>query len=414
MISKINIKQNNIILNIEIFGFFLAFSFLPLPSSLLLFLLSSPSQMSTPKTSTSTTPNRLAKEAALEDYAWEESLLTSADVLQRPVPWERLASGGVIDAKELAMVTRLLSVSGESQWKLLEESGDAFGLLLLGLVGKLAQLEHLQYVTALIDTLLIQKESLVSIFLPLHQVRDGLPFDPFLNHLRREGGDWFVNTRVSNILGFLLLRASRYGVPCDRVSVVTTAVMKWFASHLETSEKPEILNPLLLSLRNNLRSQSSRVTFEDFGGIEILGSHLRSPHHPIIYNAMFGLWLLSYNPDLVKKSFPRSSVVPKIVETLKTIHREKVIRICIATLVNLVEGSRENTLPMHSPTWRRCQRARPPSGSCFPQTFPRSLAKSGRSYARGSTPAHPTAPPPCTCPTTPAHSGLSEGARPTL
>ena len=303
--------------------------------------------MSTPKipsSSSSATPSRIAKEAALEDYAWEESILTSADVLKKSIPWDRLASGGVIEAKELPWITRLLNQSGEAQWKLLEDSPDAYGTLLLSLVGKLAQLEHLQYVLALIDTLLIQKESLVSIFLNLHKHQEGLPFDPFLNHLRREGGDWFVNTRASNILGFLLLKATRYGVPSERVTVVTSALMKWFAVHLESAEKPEVANPLLLSLRNILRSQDARVCFDSFGGIEVFGPLLRSPHHPVIYNAMFCLWLLSYNVDLVRRSFPKSSIVPKIVETLKTVHREKIIRISIATLCNLAEGNRENSL----------------------------------------------------------------------
>ena len=47
--------------------------------------------------------------------------------------------------------------------------------------------------------------------------------------------------------------------------------------------------------------QDARIIFhETVDGINLLGHLLKSPHHLVIYNSMFCLWLLSYNTVLAK------------------------------------------------------------------------------------------------------------------
>jgi len=284
----------------------------------------------------------LAKDFSIsqEDSTWEESILRNETVLQRVVPWDKLASGGVIEVREMEMMKRFLQYP-EAQRRFLEEDGSNYGKLFLNLTGKLSQSDHLQFLLALVDTFLTRDDSFCGIFLRLNELNQFLPFEPFMNHLRRDGGDWFINAKASKIVGLFLVQAPRYGISQEILTSQTRFLVKWISYHLDKNDKPELVDPLLTSLRTILRTQEARTIFDTFHGLQILERFLKSPHHPIVYNAMFCFWLLSYNSELSKEKFTRT-FLQTIVETIKNIQREKIIRISIATLRNLAEANRIN------------------------------------------------------------------------
>jgi hypothetical protein len=52
----------------------------------------------------------------------------------------------------------------------------------------------------------------------------------------------------------------------------------------------------------------------------------------MIYETLYCLWLLSYNKN-ISEQFQKTNVIARIVEILKTVQKEKIIRVSMATLV---------------------------------------------------------------------------------
>jgi V-type H+-transporting ATPase subunit H len=226
-----------------------------------------------------------------------------------------------------------------------EGGGAQFAELFIKLVKKIYQQEYLQYVLALIDMTLTADETRTAVFIDMYNQDEVYPFEPLMNLLRHDGGDWFINSRVSKILALFLVMAPKYGVPGDKVAMYTRSLINWLVSHAkEIDSDPKKAAPVLTTLRTILRSQDARIIFHEFDGINILGNLLKSPHHLVIYNSMFCLWLLSYNETLAKNSFTETNVVKRIVETVKNVHRERISRVAIATLCNLAQASHTSCL----------------------------------------------------------------------
>jgi len=63
----------------------------------------------------------------------------------------------------------------------------------------------------------------------------------------------------------------------------------------------------------------------------------------LLYQNVYCLWLLSYNPQ-VAELMNDTKVIPNLVEILKTATKEKVIRMTLATLRNLLDKATNNEL----------------------------------------------------------------------
>eukprot|EP00009_Paramoeba_aestuarina_P006473 CAMPEP_0201518968 /NCGR_PEP_ID=MMETSP0161_2-20130828/9661_1 /ASSEMBLY_ACC=CAM_ASM_000251 /TAXON_ID=180227 /ORGANISM="Neoparamoeba aestuarina, Strain SoJaBio B1-5/56/2" /LENGTH=459 /DNA_ID=CAMNT_0047916887 /DNA_START=201 /DNA_END=1580 /DNA_ORIENTATION=- len=282
------------------------------------------------------------------DTALEETIVTNHDILSKKLNWDALKHGVAISAQEVEHITRFpIDMDGQRQinW---EQNGAQIADMLLKLSKKIYQEEYLRYILALIDLTLGVDEGRAGDFLRVSGEggeEGAFPFEIFMN-LLRQGEDWLVNSRASKILALFCVVGNKYNVPAEKIAMYTRSLINWIVTHAKEIEKdPKRANPTLTALRTILRSQDARIIFhETVDGINLLGNLLRSPHHLVIYNSMFCLWLLSYNSVLAKSKFPETNVVKKIVETVKNVHRERICRVAIATLRNLAEASHTSCL----------------------------------------------------------------------
>lgn len=272
----------------------------------------------------------------------EESVVTNQDILSERLQWRGLSQGGSISSDEVEKIIRFPTDFDGQKAIPWSSNGPPIADFLMKLVRKINQEEFLRYILALIDMTLSVDESRAGDFVGLWRGEDraDVPFGVLMNLLRR-GEDWLVYARVSKVLALFLVVGGKNGVPAEKVAFYTRSLINWIVTHAEVIEEdPKIASSVLTALRTILRSQDARIIFhETADGINFLGNLLKSPHHLVIYNSMFCLWLLSYNSVLAKSKFPETNVVKKIVETSRSVHRERISRVAIATLRNLAEAS---------------------------------------------------------------------------
>jgi len=103
------------------------------------------------------------------------------------------------------------------------------------------------------------------------------------------------------------------------------------------------LSTALNTLQTLLRRDEFRLIFLQQDGINCLKGLLaaHANNFQILYQAIYGLWLLSYNGG-IGENFGPTTVIHKLVELVRTSSKEKVIRVALATLRNLLGKGTNN------------------------------------------------------------------------
>ena len=95
-----------------------------------------------------------------------------------------------------------------------------------------------------------------------------------------------------------------------------------------------------------LRESSLRTHVNDMYNFDrhlslFLGDALKVGNVQLLYQVGFCLWLLSYDPAIAER-MDETDVVVNILKVMKSVSKEKVIRVCLACLRNLVDKAGHN------------------------------------------------------------------------
>jgi V-type H+-transporting ATPase subunit H len=108
----------------------------------------------------------------------------------------------------------------------------------------------------------------------------------------------------------------------------------------EGKHKPFVYLSILALLQGLLRAHDRRVAFVEAKGLDMLLSLIRDSKNQantqLIYQCAACIWLLSYS-DGVKQKLVDMQLVAVLVQVLKSTMKEKVIRMMLAIMVNLIE-----------------------------------------------------------------------------
>jgi len=152
-----------------------------------------------------------------------------------------------------------------------------------------------------------------------------------------------MNTRTDNycaakavkLLALLIIKS-----PGDASEAHISDILRWCNDKLRNPAEVAIA---LEGLQTLLRNDHIRVIFSQEDGLGKLCSVLKISNlsSQLIYETLYCLWLMSYNKE-ISESFTKTNVIARIVEILKTLQKEKVIRVGLATLVNIANKGENN------------------------------------------------------------------------
>jgi len=119
---------------------------------------------------------------------------------------------------------------------------------------------------------------------------------------------------------------------------------RWVNEQIRKSN-PEDVSIGLMAAMTLLRRPDYRTIFKTEDGIQQVGGLLKNPRATAqaYYQAVYCLWLLSFNSEIAT-SFPDTLIISRLVDLLKTQQaKEKILRIVLATLRNLLDKGTSNT-----------------------------------------------------------------------
>jgi V-type H+-transporting ATPase subunit H len=266
----------------------------------------------------------------------EENIIPRRTVLEKNLPWEGYYKAAIISEKELEYIRRYDKKPDEVKRGLIEKEGPAFAELFLTFVLKISNPETLQYVLTLIHDLLLADPKRVALFYQLADKGPGFPYQPFVRLVTRDEKDYYVIKTACGILGMLMSKAQR--VPDEHLDFM----LRWAIEQIRrpTSYDAHIAVTLLQALA---QKDEYRVAFANAGGITLLTEILRTQQTnlQLLYETMFVVWLLTYN-ERIANDLVDTGLIKAIVDTIKVVTKEKVLRLAIAALRNLVDKSKNN------------------------------------------------------------------------
>lgn len=273
--------------------------------------------------------------------------ITRSEVLARAVPWDNYLSGGILTQPELDMLKAYDKKSLDKKSDILDDGnrGQQYVVLFLNLLKKVSTPETLQYILATLNELVeADPERRMALVLDVSRSYD--VYTPLLAMLRRSVPDWFVSKEASVLFTKLLCSRQCTTATDDH----KTAYLQWLCQQLGR-EAPVDVRVAINALQKLLLVVPLRETFasqDGLGGLALLQrvaeANLGSPAKlQLLYEACCCIWLCLYSRDVAAR--PPAELVHTLVATIRTVQKEKVRRVCLAALRNMLH-ERDNRQKM--------------------------------------------------------------------
>lgn len=245
---------------------------------------------------------------------------------------------GSISDDQARLLEQFCRQSPEGKLHFASQSGGDLAATLFQVLNNVSALQTTQYVLAQLDELLNAQSSLVSLFLDLRRTSPDLP----LGLLSRLSGaqDLYTSFMATKLLAKFIANASWEIDP-----MISKNIFNWFKDIAESRQgSDDLLLAAFTALQEFLRSDFHREIFVENDGLNLLSAILNEhkTEHQILYLGIYCAWLLSFNSKVASEEFARTPIIETIVSTLRTVATDKVIRVAIGTIRNLVDKADNN------------------------------------------------------------------------
>jgi V-type H+-transporting ATPase subunit H len=281
----------------------------------------------------------------------KQGALTNEDVLRLDMPWKSFCTAGIITKEQLEMLYQLDKQPIETQVAKFEQRGTALVDLMKDLLAGVNKDEVIQYVLALLDELLTASPNLARFFALLLADSKGYtdPFGPLMKLLM--SSSLYILEKATVLLAKVLSYKLPIGVTIDaHAEQVMTRQLCTFTEwvmHVLSKDPTDTPPPIIQYALNALLLLASvnkgREACIQANGLPVLcammggGPPSSSGALQLLYQVLFALWSISYFPaGAMEMVTSRLGVVPKLIDIVKTVPKEKVVRVALATLRNLL------------------------------------------------------------------------------
>ncbi|XP_019189935.1 PREDICTED: V-type proton ATPase subunit H [Ipomoea nil] len=276
--------------------------------------------------------------------------LTTEQVLTRDIPWETYMTTKLITGTGLQLLRRYDKKAESYKTQLLDDDGPAYIRVFVSILRDILKEETLEYVLALIDEMLTVNPKRARLFHD-KSLADEDTYEPFLRLLWK--GNWFVQEKSCKILSLIVSvrpkvqedgvgngDASNSKKKVTTIDDVLKGLVEWLCMQLRRPSHPSRGIPTAInSLATLLKEPLVRSSFVQVDGVKLLVP-LISPASTqqsiqLLYETCLCVWLLSYYEPAIEY-LATSRALPRLIDVVKGSTKEKVVRVVVLTLRNLL------------------------------------------------------------------------------
>ncbi|XP_077252967.1 V-type proton ATPase subunit H-like [Tasmannia lanceolata] len=280
----------------------------------------------------------------------DQAELTTEQVLKRDIPWETYMTTKLITGTCLQLLRRYDNRSESHRAALLDDDGPAYVRVFVSILRDILKEETVEYVLALFDEMLTANPKRARLFHDKSLANDDT-YEPFLRLLWK--GNWFLQEKSCKILSLIVSvrpkiqegivsngEASYSKKNFTTIDDVLTGLVEWLCSQLKNPSHPTRSVPMAIScLATLLKEPLVRSSFVQAEGVKLL-IPLISPASTqqstqLLYETSLCIWLLSYYVPAIDY-LATTRALPRLIEVVKGSTKEKVVRVAVLTLRNLL------------------------------------------------------------------------------
>ncbi|XP_068735058.1 V-type proton ATPase subunit H-like [Montipora capricornis] len=259
----------------------------------------------------------------------------SEEVRKHTVNWQSYVQSQMINQEDYSMIADYDCMGVEERGKIIETKGEQFAKSCLSLLARLVRDQTNRYILVLIDDVITEDKSRVSIFHEFGKKANFNVWAAFLKLLNRQ--DQFIVHQTAIIIA-KLASWGKVSLPENDLNYF----MSWIKNSLGnfgSGYQHSVAQCLQLLLRHDCYRQ----VFFKLDGIQSVVAALLVPNigFQLQYQLIFVLWLLSFDPRIAERMIGGNAVIRVLADILRESGKEKVTRIIIATLRNLLEKPEE-------------------------------------------------------------------------
>ncbi|KAL3652071.1 hypothetical protein CASFOL_001752 [Castilleja foliolosa] len=279
----------------------------------------------------------------------DQAELSSDQVLRRDIPWETYMTTKLITGTGLQLLRRYDKKPENYKAQLLDDDGPAYIHVFVSILRDIFKEETVEYVLALIDEMLSANPKRARQFHD-KSLTDEDTYEPFLRLLWK--GNWFIQEKSCKILSLIVSGrpksqdsalangASNSAKKITTINDVLKGQVEWLCTQLRNPSHPIRGIPSAINcLATLLKEPVVRSSFVQADGVKLL-IPLISPASTqqsiqLLYETCLCVWLLSYYEPAIEY-LATSRLLPRLIEVVKGSTKEKVVRVVILTLKNLL------------------------------------------------------------------------------
>lgn len=277
----------------------------------------------------------------------ETQELSREKVLERVIPWETYMTAKLINGTGLQLLRRYDHRPPNVQAALLDENAAAYIRVFVGILRDITKEETLEYVVALIEEMLSANPKRARLFHDESFANEDI-YLPFLRLLGKK--NWFIQERSCKILTLIISARPNSKQEMDKengstsfrqpLDDVLTGLVDWLCNQLrQPSHTSRGVATAVSSLATLLREPYVRKLFVMADGVKILAPLITpassQQYIQLLYEATLCIWLLSFY-DAAVEAISSARTLPRLVDVAKSSTKEKVVRVAILTMKNLL------------------------------------------------------------------------------
>ncbi|XP_019246766.1 PREDICTED: V-type proton ATPase subunit H-like [Nicotiana attenuata] len=280
----------------------------------------------------------------------ENSELTTEQVLRRDIPWETYMTTKLITETGLQLLRRYDKKAESDKAQLLDDDGPAYVSVFVTILQDIFKEETVEYVLALIDEMLTANPRRAKLFHDNSFANEDT-YEPFLRLLWK--GNWFIQEKSCKILSVIVSARPKVqnGVDANgdassskrkltSAEDVLRGLVEWLCAQLRKPSHPSCSVPAAINcLATLLKEPIVRSSFVQADGVKLLVPLITPASTQqsiqLLYETCLCVWLLSYYEPAIEY-LATSRALPRLAEVVKGSTKEKVVRVVILTLRNLL------------------------------------------------------------------------------
>ncbi|KAF3858081.1 hypothetical protein F7725_011282 [Dissostichus mawsoni] len=257
----------------------------------------------------------------------------AAEVRANQVNWQSYLQSQMISAEDCEFIKKFEVANSEEKQVILTNEGHQCAKTFLNLMAHISKEQTVQYILTLIDDTLQENHQRVSIFFEYAKKTKNTAWSYFLPMLNRQ--DLFTVHMAARIIAKL----AAWGRDLMEGSDLNY-YFNWIKSQL-SSQSSQYVQCVAGCLQLMLRVNEYRFAWVEADGVNCITAVLSNKcGFQLQYQMIFCVWLLAFSPQLCEQ-LRRYNVVPALSDILQESVKEKVTRIILAALRNLLEKSAE-------------------------------------------------------------------------